>query len=113
MEGAVLSKPWLAFSLASLCLGAAVSDRARSLHQKALVFDAHIHAIEREFYHGGDIGERKPDGQFDLPRAREGGVGAMFFSFYVTEDYYPGRFETKQALRSEERRVGKECRTRW
>ena len=23
----------------------------------------------------------------------------MFFSFYVTEDYYPGRFETKQALR--------------
>src|ERR1043166_9698758 len=99
MEGAVLSKPWLAFSLASLCLGAAVSDRARSLHQKALVFDAHIHAIEREFYHGGDIGERKPDGQFDLPRAREGGVGAMFFSFYVTEDYYPGRFETKQALR--------------
>ena len=75
------------------------NDRARSLHQKALVFDAHIHAIEREFYHGGDIGERKPDGQFDLPRAREGGVGAMFFSFYVTEDYYPGRFETKQALR--------------
>jgi membrane dipeptidase len=72
---------------------------ARSLHQDSLVFDAHIHAIEREFYHGGDIGQRKPDGQFDLPRAREGGVGAMFFSFYVTEDYYPGRFETKQALR--------------
>lgn len=23
----------------------------------------------------------------------------MFFSFYVTEDYYPGRFETRQALR--------------
>jgi len=94
-----LSKPWLAFSLASLCLGAAVSDRARSLHQKALVFDAHIHAIEREFYHGGDICERKPDVQFELPRAREGGVGAMLFCFYVTEDYYPGRFETKQALR--------------
>src|SRR5439155_5098266 len=99
MEGAVLSKPWLAFSLASLCLGAAVSDRARSLHQKALVFDAHIHAIEREFYHGGDIGERKPDGQFDLPRAKEGGLGALFFSIFVTEDYYPAHYETKQALR--------------
>src|ERR1700676_4923569 len=78
---------------------AAVSDRAVALHRKSLVFDAHIHAIEREFYHGGDIGRRKSDGHFDLPRARDGGLGAMFFSFYVTEDYYPGRFETKQALR--------------
>jgi len=78
---------------------ATVSDRARALHGSSLVFDGHIHAIEREFYHGGNIGQRKSDGQFDLPRAREGGLGAMFFSFYVTEDYYPGRFETRQALR--------------
>jgi membrane dipeptidase len=78
---------------------AAVSDRAWALHRSSLVFDGHIHAIEREFYHGGDIGQRKPDGQFDLVRARDGGLGAMFFSFYVSEDYYPGRFETKQALR--------------
>lgn len=86
--------------LAQLLIGAAVvSDRARDLQRSSLVFDGHIHAIEREFYHGGDIGQRKPDGQFDLVRAREGGLGAMFFSFYVTEDYYPGRFETKQALR--------------
>jgi membrane dipeptidase len=89
----------LAAVLPLLVMGAAVSDRARTLHRGSLVFDAHIHAIEREFYHGGNIGERKPDGQFDIPRAREGGLGAMFFSFYVTEDYYPGRFETKQALR--------------
>ncbi len=86
-------------ALSLLLMGATVSDRARTLHRRSLVFDAHIHAIEREFYHGGDIGERKPDGQFDLPRAKDGGLGAMFFSFYVTEDYYPGRFETKQALR--------------
>lgn len=76
-----------------------VSARARALHAGALVFDGHIHAVDREFYHGGDIGERKPDGQFDLPRAREGGLGALFFSVFVTEDYYPGRLETKQALR--------------
>ena len=83
----------------ALLASAQVSDRARALHSSALVFDGHIHAIEREFYHGGDIGQRKSDGQFDLPRAIQGGLGAMFFSFYVTEDYYPGRFETKQALR--------------
>jgi membrane dipeptidase len=91
---------FVAAAVALLPTGAAVvSDRARALHRSSLVFDAHIHAIEREFYHGGDIGQRKPDGHFDLPRAREGGLGAMFFSFYVSEDYYPGRFETKQALR--------------
>ena len=54
------------------------------------MFDGHVHAIDREFYHGGDIGERKADGQFDLPRAKEGGLGALFFSIFVTEDYYPG-----------------------
>jgi membrane dipeptidase len=85
--------------LAAALAAAQISDRARALHRRSLVFDGHIHAIEREFYNGGDIGQRKPDGQFDLPRAKEGGIGAMFFSFYVTEDYYPGRFETKQALR--------------
>ena len=90
----------LVLALFSLLLtAAAVSDRARALHDGSLVFDGHIHAIEREFYHGGDIGQRKADGQFDLSRARDGGLGAMFFSFYVTEDYYPARLETKQALR--------------
>lgn len=90
---------FLIATLAFFCLAADVSDRAKALQRSALVFDAHIHAIEREFYHGGSIADRKPDGHFDLPRAREGGLGAMFFSFYVAEDYYPGRYETKQALR--------------
>jgi membrane dipeptidase len=58
-----------------------------------------VHAVDRVFYHGGDIGTRKTDGQFDLPRAREGGLKALFFSIFVTEDYYPQRYETKQALR--------------
>jgi membrane dipeptidase len=55
--------------------------------------------INRQFYHGGDIGERVADGQFDLSRAREGGIDAMFFSVFVTEDYYPQRLETKQVFR--------------
>src|SRR5215472_660780 len=74
-------------------------DHARQLHFESLVFDGHVHAIDREFYHGGDIGTRKPDGMWDLPRAKEGGLKAFFFSAYVPEDYYPGRYETKQALR--------------
>jgi membrane dipeptidase len=79
--------------------GTSISAQARALHASSLIFDGHIHAIDREFYHGGDVGERKSDGQFDLPRAKEGGLGALFFSIFVTEDYYPARYETKQALR--------------
>ena len=78
---------------------AQISPQAREIHNRALVFDAHIHAIDREFYNGGDIGTRKTNGQFDLPRAHDGGLGALFFSLYVSEDYYPARLETKQALR--------------
>jgi membrane dipeptidase len=80
-------------------VGAQVSDRARTLHQDALVFDAHIHVVNRQFYHGGDMGQRVNDGQFDLGRAKEGGLDAMFFSLFVTEHYYPARVETKQVLR--------------
>jgi membrane dipeptidase len=85
--------------LSALALEAQISEKAREIHARALVFDAHIHAVGREFYHGGDISVRKTNGQFDLPRAREGGLGALFFSVYVDEAYYPARFETKQALR--------------
>lgn len=75
------------------------SDRTLTLHQDVLVFDAHVHVVNRQFYHGGDMGHRVADGQFDLPRARDGGVDAMFFSLFVTEQYYPARYETKQVLR--------------
>jgi membrane dipeptidase len=78
---------------------AQVSVEARRLHSSMLVFDAHVHVIDRQFYNGGDIGDRVEDGHFDLPRAKEGGVGAMFFSLFVTEQYYPQRMETRQTFR--------------
>lgn len=77
----------------------AVSARALALHRSAYVFDGHVHALDREFYHGGNITDRVDVGQWDLPRAKEGGVDAFFLSVYVPEEYYPGRYETKQALR--------------
>ncbi len=76
-----------------------ISDHARKLHAESLVFDGHVHAVDRILFHGGDIGERKADGMWDLSRAKEGGLKALFFSAYVPEDYYPARLETKQALR--------------
>ena len=78
----------LAFSTASA--RDQVSDRTRALHQDALVFDAHVHVVNRQFYHGGNMGQRVEDGQFDLARARDGGLDAMFFSLFVTEQVLPG-----------------------
>ena len=80
-------------------IGAPVSERGRKAHNDAFVFDAHIHAIDRRLYHGGDFGQRATNGQFDLVRAKEGGLDAMFLSVFVIEDNYPQRFETKQVLR--------------
>lgn len=76
-----------------------ISPRALMIHQHALIFDAHVHALDREFYSGGSMGDRKLNGQWDLPRAHEGGEGAFFLSMYVPEEYYPSRFETRQTLR--------------
>jgi len=76
-----------------------ISSQALAIHQRAFVFDGHVHALDREFYHGGSMGERRIDGQWDLVRAREGGEGAFFLSVFVPEEYYPNRFETKQTFR--------------
>lgn len=78
---------------------AQVSDAARKLHDDAFVFDAHVHVINRQLAEGGDIGQRYADGQVDLPRMKEGGLDALFFTLFTAESYYPGRFEVKQTLR--------------
>lgn len=69
------------------------------LHRKAFVMDGHIHVMTRELLMNTDIGQRYPDGTVDLPRAKEGGLDAIFFSVYTPEHYYPGRFETKNTFR--------------
>jgi membrane dipeptidase len=69
------------------------------LHRKAFVMDGHTHVMTRELLMKTDIGQRYADGNVDLPRAKEGGVDAMFFSVYTPENYYPGRFEIKNTFR--------------
>jgi len=76
-----------------------VSEEARRLHQEAFVFDGHLHMINRQLHLGGNIGDRLPDGQVDLPRMKEGGLDAFMLTLYVMEPYYPARYETKQTLR--------------
>ncbi|GJM28897.1 MAG: dipeptidase [Cyclobacteriaceae bacterium] len=70
-----------------------------ALHYNAFVMDGHTHVMTRELLMGTDIGQRYADGTVDLPRAKEGGVDAMFFTVYTPEHYYPGRLETINTFR--------------
>src|SRR5262245_27679504 len=70
-----------------------------AVHRDALVMDGHTHVMTRELLLNTDIGQRYPDGNVDLPRAKEGGVVAMFFSVYTPENDYPGRFEITNTFR--------------
>jgi len=70
-----------------------------ALHRDAFVMDGHVHVMTRQLLQNLDIGQRYKDGNVDLPRAKEGGVDAMFFSVYTPENYYPGRFEVKNTFR--------------
>jgi membrane dipeptidase len=91
----LLSTPVSGKSLTS----AAQNKPIPALHRDAFVMDGHTHVMTRELLMKTDIGQRYPDGNVDLPRAKEGGVDAMFFSVYTPEHYYPGRFEIKNTFR--------------
>ena len=69
-----------------------------NLHRDAFVMDGHVHMINRQFYLGGDIADSYPDGQVDLPRIQRGGLKAIFFSIFSSEEYYARRFELKHTL---------------
>jgi membrane dipeptidase len=79
--------------LIAACLFAQTSN----LHD-AFVMDGHVHMINRQFYLGGDITDSYKDGQVDLPRIKRGGLKAIFFSLFSSEEYYPRRFEVKHTM---------------
>src|SRR5262245_40857608 len=61
-----------------------VSARARNLHERAIVVDTHDDTTQRLIFDKGfDIGARNKDGNIDIPRMREGGLDAIFFSIWV------------------------------
>lgn len=99
MKESILFRRALLGAACAIALSAQVSERARKVHSDAFVFDGHVHVMNRQLHDGSDIGQRLKGGQVDLPRAKDGGVDAMLFSLYIPEEYYPGRFETKHALR--------------
>src|SRR5271156_5421594 len=60
-----------------------ISERARKLHFSSIVLDTHDDTTQRFFTKDYDLGKRNPDGHVDIPRMREGGMNAIFFSIWI------------------------------
>jgi membrane dipeptidase len=60
-----------------------IADRARKLHFSSIVLDTHDDTTQRFFSKTYDLGKRNPDGSIDIPRMREGGMNAIFFSVFI------------------------------
>jgi len=60
-----------------------VSPRARKLHFSSLVVDTHDDTTQRFFSCDFDLGKRNATGHIDIPRMREGGMNAIFFSIWI------------------------------
>ncbi len=70
-----------------------ISDRARKIHASGLLFDGHNDLPWRLRTEGDfdlkrfDLSRRLDSGQTDIPRLREGGVKAQFWSVYIPSEH--------------------------
>src|SRR6266481_4592458 len=75
-----------------------VSPRAKQLHDCAIVVDSHDDTTQRLIFDKAfNIGKRNPNGNIDIPRTREGGLDALFFSIWVPSEV-TGPTAVKRAL---------------
>ncbi len=60
------------------------------IHQRAILVDTHNDILSNELITRLDIGQRQTTGNFDLVRAKEGGLDAQVFSIWCGENYGKG-----------------------
>jgi len=60
-----------------------VSDQAKKLQSSSIVIDTHDDTTQRLLNPNFDITSRHSDGNIDIPRMREGGLSAIFFSIWI------------------------------
>src|SRR5437016_1532331 len=61
-----------------------IAERARKLHYSSIVLDTHADTPQRLLTGTFDLGKRDAEGHADIPRMREGGLNAQFFSIFIT-----------------------------
>jgi membrane dipeptidase len=74
-----------------------IASVARNIHFKSIVFDSHADTPQRFLFDRFDLGHRDAEGGVDIPRMREGGVGAIFFALWVPV-HITGSKATRRAL---------------
>lgn len=72
----------------------AISKQAHDLHFRSIVIDTHDDTTQRLLDPTFDLSVRHSDGNIDVPRMREGGLGAIFFSIYI-----PGTITGPEAIK--------------
>src|ERR1700758_3819380 len=60
-----------------------VSEKAKKLHFSSIVIDTHDDTTQRFLDGGFEIGTRNALGSIDIPRMKEGGLSAIFFSIWI------------------------------
>jgi membrane dipeptidase len=60
-----------------------ITERAKRLHFSSIVIDTHDDTTQRFLDGGFDLGVRNALGSVDIPRMKEGGLGAIFFSIWI------------------------------
>jgi membrane dipeptidase len=63
--------------------GDGIAERAKKLHFSSIVLDTHDDTTQRFLSTDFDIAKRNADGSIDIPRMREGGMNAIFFSIWI------------------------------
>jgi membrane dipeptidase len=61
------------------------AQNSNKIHQNAIVIDTHGDILFNQIKSGIDIGKLQPKGNFDLVRARQGGLDVQFFSIWCDE----------------------------
>nr|HEV7955480.1 dipeptidase [Candidatus Acidoferrales bacterium] len=74
-----------------------ISERARKLHFSSIVLDTHDDTPQRFFFQHFDLGHRDAEGHIDIPRMKEGGLSAIFFSIWCNANM-TGAPATKRAF---------------
>jgi membrane dipeptidase len=74
-----------------------ISDRARKLHFSSIVLDTHDDTPQRFLFQHFDLGHRDAEGHIDIPRMKEGGLNAIFFSIWCNANM-TGAPATKRAF---------------
>lgn len=74
-----------------------IAAQVKKITKEAILIDTH-NDVTSKTVDGFDIGKRAEKGHTDVPRMREGGLGAQFFAVYVGADYVNGNRAAHRAL---------------